>query len=200
MPELLIPSGVGHSDFIESKSRFIGEARRVGNAAAARVSIKKLKLEHPRSSHVAWAYVLGNDAALRGMSDDGEPRGTAGRPILDPIAGSGLTNTLVTVVRYFGGVKLGTGGLSSAYGRASQEALGAMPRVILVERVRIEMVMEYSLYEYSVRLLGKIRGKIVEENFDSTVRLAAEIPVPALDEFRRKMRDASNGTIEINRK
>ena len=195
MPELWIPSGTGHSDFTERKSRFIGEARMVRSTEAARMQVKELRLEHPRSRHVAWAYVLGNDAALRGMSDDGEPRGTAGRPIMDPIVGSGLTETLVTVVRYFGGVKLGTGGLTSAYGRCCQDALELMPRALLIERIRVELGVEYSLYEYTVRLTEEAGGLIAEEIFDTTIRLSIDVPVSALEDFRRSMIDASRGTV-----
>ena len=193
MPELWIPSGTGHSNLIKRKSRFIGESRMVKNVEAARMRVKELRLEHPRSSHAAWAYVLGTDAALRGMSDDGEPRGTAGRPIMDPIVGGGFTEILVTVVRYFGGVKLGTGGLTSAYGRCSQDALESMPRVLLIDRIRVELEVTYSLYEYTVRLAGELGGLIVEERFDTTVRLSVDVPVSALEDFRQGIIDASRG-------
>ena len=165
------------------------------SAEAARMRVKELRLEHPRSRHVAWAYVLGKDAALRGMSDDGEPRGTAGRPIMNPIVGGGLTETLVTVVRYFGGVKLGTGGLTSAYGRCCQDALELMPKVLLIERIRVELGVEYSLYEYTVRLAEEVGGLIDEEIFDTTIRLSIDVPVSALEDFRRSMIDASRGTV-----
>ena len=197
MPELWIPSGTGHSDFTERKSRFIGESRKVISVDAARKRVKELRLEHPRSSHVAWAYVLGNDAALRGMSDDGEPHGTAGRPIMDPIVGGGLTEILVTVVRYFGGVKLGTGGLTSAYGRCCQDALESMPKVLLVERNRVELRVDYALFEYTARLAGELGGLIVEERFDTTVRLSIDVPVSALEDFRRRILDASRGAAHI---
>ncbi|RKX87171.1 MAG: hypothetical protein DRP70_09035 [Spirochaetes bacterium] len=202
MPELWIPSGTGHSDFTERKSRFIGEARKVSGAEEARLRIKKLRLEHPRSRHVAWAYILGKDAALKGMSDDGEPRGTAGRPIMDPIKGNSLTDTLVTVVRYFGGVKLGTGGLSSAYGKSSQESLAGMPRVRLIERIRVELGIEYSVYEQVVRLIREADGLIVQELFEFGVKVVVDLPVSMFEEFRRNVKDISRGAaqFEVNKK
>lgn len=197
MPELWIPSGTGLSDFTERKSRFIGEARKVSNVEDARSRIKGLRLEHPRSRHVAWAYVLGTDAALRGMSDDGEPRGTAGRPIMDPIAGNRLTDTLVTVVRYFGGVKLGTGGLTSAYGRSCREALGAMSRIPLVEMKRVVLGIEYPIYESLIRLLNDSGGVVVDEVFDAKIGVTVDLPVLELDDFRRKLTDVSRGAADI---
>jgi uncharacterized YigZ family protein len=197
MPELWIPSGTGHSDFTERKSRFIGEAAGIDSAEAARRRVKQLRLEHPRSRHVAWAYVLGSDAALRGMSDDGEPRGTAGRPIMDPVKGQHLTDILVTVVRYFGGVKLGTGGLTSAYGKSSQDALAVMPRVPLVERVRVEIGMAYPVFEQSLRLIRESGGQIAEEIFECRVKVAVDLPVSALDDFHHKLKDLSRGDADF---
>jgi len=197
MPELWIPSGTGHSDFTEKKSRFIGEAAGIESAEAARKRIKQLRLEHPRSRHVAWAYVLGRDAALRGMSDDGEPRGTAGRPIMDPVNGQHLTDILVTVVRYFGGVKLGTGGLTSAYGKSAQDALAAMPRVPLVERVRVELGMAYPVYEQASRLIREAGGKIAEEVFESRVKVSVDLPIAVLDDFHLRLKDLSRGDAEF---
>lgn len=202
MPELWIPSGTGHSDFTERKSRFIGEARKVSSADEARLRVKELRLVHPQSRHVAWAYILGNDGALRGMSDDGEPRGTAGRPIMDPIMGNSLTDTLVTVVRYFGGIKLGTGGLSSAYGKSSQEALAGMPRIRLVERTRVRLGIEYSLYEPVVRLIREAGGRIAYELFETGVDVVVDLPVSMLEEFRRNVNNLSRGAAQfkVNKK
>jgi uncharacterized YigZ family protein len=197
MPELWIPSGTGRAEFIERKSRFIGEGCRVDTPEGARARIKELKLQHPRSRHVAWAYVLGTDRGLRGLSDDGEPRGTAGRPIIDPIIGAGLTNTLVTVVRYFGGVKLGTGGLTSAYGRAGKEALAAMPVIRLIVRKRIELKLDYSLYDYVLRLSKEAEAVIINVKFDSAVTVELDVPETQLDDFSRRIGDAGSGTVLI---
>jgi len=197
MPELWIPSGTGHSDFTIRKSRFIGEAGMVQSVEEARLYVKKLRMEHPRSRHVAWAYVLGKDAALKGMSDAGEPRGTAGRPIMDPIGGNHLTDVLVTVVRYFGGVKLGTGGLSSAYGKSSQDALEAMSRVLFVERIRVDLEIEYPVYE-QVMLLGReMGGQKLDETFESSIILAFDLPVSVLDDFCLRVKDITRGTVQI---
>lgn len=197
MPEFYIPSGTGRSDFLEKKSRFIGEAVFADAPDKARERVGFLRSVHPRARHVAWAYVLGGDGALRGMSDDGEPRGTAGRPILDPIVGAGLTDTLVTVVRYFGGIKLGTGGLSAAYGRCSAEALISMPRTPLILRKTVLVHVGYSAYEPLLRLVERFSGRVTNEDFGAEIRLAAEIPVEELDDFRNALGDASRGTAQL---
>jgi putative IMPACT (imprinted ancient) family translation regulator len=131
------------------------------------------------------------------MSDDGEPRGTAGRPILDPIIGAGLTDTLVTVVRYYGGIKLGTGGLSAAYGRCSVEALNSMPRIPLILRKTVLVQVSYSAYEPLLRLLEKFSGRVTNEDFGAEVRLSAEIPEEGIEYFRTALGDASRGTARI---
>ena len=193
MPEIWVPTGIGRSDFTEKKSRFLGEARGVNSAEEAREIVTALREEHPRSRHVVWAYILGRDGSLKGMSDDGEPHGTAGRPVLDHIGGENLTGTLVTVVRYYGGVKLGTGGLCSAYGRSAGEALGAMSREPLIERSRVELGVEYSIYEPILRLLNQAGGRMLTEDFGAAVRLSLEIPTAGLDSFRLAVSDASRG-------
>lgn len=197
MPDIWMASGTGRSEFSEKKSRFLGEARPAKSADEARARIKELKEEHPRARHVAWAYVLGGDAALKGMSDDGEPRGTAGRPILDLIAGGKLTNTMVAVVRYFGGVKLGTGGLVSAYGRSASEALAQMPRVRMMNWVRLVMDMEYSLHDRVKRLSAEVGGRCIDERFDAAVRIVADIPEAVVDEFQRVVNDVGRGTVQV---
>lgn len=197
MPKFRVPAGTGRSDFTEKKSRFIGEAVKEVSVEAARARIRKLREEHPRARHVAWAYVLGQDGALVGLSDDGEPHGTAGRPILDPILGAGLTETLVTVVRYFGGVKLGTGGLASAYGRCSREAVEDLPKIDLVDRTRMEVCMEYPLFDRIKRSAEDLGGLVVEEVFGADIRLIVDVPSATTDDFSRIVADVSRGSAKM---
>ncbi len=197
MPKFRIPAGTGRSDFTEKKSRFIGEAVKALSPEEARSRIRELREQHPRARHVAWAYVLGHDGALVGLSDDGEPHGTAGRPILDPIQGAGLTETLVTVVRYFGGVKLGTGGLVSAYGRCAKEAVEALPKADLVERTRMEVRMDYPLFERIKRSAEEMDALIADEIFGAEVRLIADVPSAHAEEFIRIVADVSRGSAEV---
>ncbi len=193
MPEFLVPAGTGRSEFTEKKSRFIGEARQVLSAEEARDIVSGLRAEHPRSRHVVWAYVIGSDGALKGLSDDGEPHGTAGRPVLDPIVGGGFTNTLVTVVRYFGGVKLGTGGLVSAYGRSCREVLEDMPAEKLIPKKRLKTVLDYPLYEAARRLLDDAEARILGEEFGSGIELVFEVPLAAWEGLQLALTDLTRG-------
>ena len=142
---------------------------------------------------MVWAYILGPDGSLKGLSDDGEPHGTAGRPVLDPIDGQNLTNTLVTVVRYFGGVKLGTGGLVSAYGRSSREALQDMPRERLISRTRVILEIDYPVYEPVLKILEQAGGRVENEEFGAAVALNVMVPDEGVTDFRRKVIDISRG-------
>ncbi|MCL1882114.1 MAG: YigZ family protein [Oscillospiraceae bacterium] len=120
-PELLIePEKSSPCEIIEKKSRFIGFAKRVATEEEAKAFIEKVRLEHRKSRHIAFAYVLSNTAKT---NDDGEPKGTAGLPIYNTIIRRELQNVVVVVVRYFGGILLGKGGLIRAYGRAAGLAL-----------------------------------------------------------------------------
>ncbi|MBQ6842006.1 MAG: YigZ family protein [Firmicutes bacterium] len=112
-------------EFTEKKSRFIGTVAFVDSEEAAQKFLARVKGEHKGARHYVWGYVLGTEGEVPRATDDGEPSGTAGRHVLDAIRNAGLTNTMVVVTRYFGGILLGTGGLSRAYARAAQEAVAA---------------------------------------------------------------------------
>ena len=197
MAEYWVPSGIGVSEHVDRKSRFLGEARAVADPNEARRRVKELKEEHSGARHVAWAHVIGSSGALLGLSDDGEPHGTAGRPILDPIVGAGLTNTLVTVVRYFGGVKLGTGGLVSAYGRSAREALEAMPRRKLIPMSDAAFEVVYSDYEPVVRLVRGFDGELLKEEFAASVSLEVRLPSASLDAFSKQLSDLTRGAVHL---
>jgi uncharacterized YigZ family protein len=122
--EFAEPRGRARAEIEVKKSRFIAEIFPVSTPGEARQLIKQQKERMTGASHVAHAFVLGSRGETRGMSDAGEPHGTAGRPILDALGGQNCTNILLTVTRYFGGTLLGTGGLARAYGAAARAALG----------------------------------------------------------------------------
>ena len=113
----------GNSEVVEKKSRFIGVAAHVSSEDEAAEFVRKIKKEYYDARHSCWAYVIGDKSESMRASEDGEPQGTAGRPILDVITGKGLTYTIVVVTRYFGGTLLGTGGLVRAYSKAADEAV-----------------------------------------------------------------------------
>ena len=200
MPELFIPSGTGECDFTEKKSRFIGRAEKVDSAEKARDIVKQLKEKHPRARHVVWAYVIGKDASLKGLSDDGEPRGTGGRPVLDHIYGSKLTNTLVTVVRYFGGIKLGTGPLASAYGRAAEKALENMPEIRLIESRKLIINASFSYFSLLERFFKEKEIEVLKKEFDPEPVIYVNVPLLIMDEFISGVTDISHGKVVIERR
>lgn len=131
-----------HSDLVVKKSRFIGCVQAVPDRAAAQAVVAGLRAEHPTATHVCWAFLAGGQSAA---NDDGEPGGTAGRPMLEVLRRQELEGVLATVVRYFGGVKLGAGGLVRAYTDAVAQALLAAHKVPLQKTVTLRCAVPYAL-------------------------------------------------------
>jgi uncharacterized YigZ family protein len=169
-----------HSDLIVKKSRFIGCVQAVPDRAAAQAVVAGLRAEHPAATHVCWALLAGRQSAA---NDDGEPGGTAGRPMLEVLRRQDLEGVLATVVRYFGGVKLGAGGLVRAYTDAVAQALLAAHKVPLQKTVTLHCAVPYALegtlrreLQLAHAVLGEVKhGDVVE--FEFTI---ADANAPAL--------------------
>ncbi|MBR6231106.1 MAG: YigZ family protein [Lachnospiraceae bacterium] len=139
----------GNSEVTEKKSRFIGVAAHVSSEDEAADFVRKIKKEYYDARHSCWAYVIGDKSESKRASDDGEPQGTAGRPILDVITGMGLTYTIVVVTRYFGGTLLGTGGLVRAYSKAADEAVR---NAVISEMKEADILSVHAAYNDAGRL------------------------------------------------
>lgn len=160
------------------KSRFIGIVMPCANEQDALSQLKQLHEDHPNANHIAFAYrVLASNGPISRFYDAGEPSGTAGKPIFQHLEGKNLINVMVAVIRYFGGVKLGAGGLTRAYGNAAKRAIEVADIVdyIALEKVRIELA--YHQMPRLDYLLKKLRGRIVEQVFLERVTLLIELPV-----------------------
>lgn len=131
-----------HSELLIKKSRFLGCVQPMPDRAAARQVVEHLRAEHPGAAHVCWALLAGGQSAA---VDDGEPSGTAGRPMLDVLRHQDLDGVLATVVRYFGGVKLGAGGLVRAYTESIAQALLGATKVAIVRRLQLRCAVPYPL-------------------------------------------------------
>src|SRR6185369_4681599 len=131
-----------HSEIIIKKSRFIGCVQAVPDRAAAQAVVAQLRREHPGATHVCWAFLAGGQSAA---NDDGEPGGTAGRPMLEVLRRQDLEGVLATVVRYFGGVKLGAGGLLRAYTDAVAQALLTAEKIPLRKMLTLHCTVPYAL-------------------------------------------------------
>ncbi|MBP5586103.1 MAG: YigZ family protein [Lentisphaeria bacterium] len=176
------------------KSRFLAEADPVASAEAARNLWRERKRLHDDCSHVVFAFVCGPQGGVMGCSDDGEPSGTAGRPVLDVLKGSGITNVLLTVTRWFGGIKLGTGGLVRAYAGIARLALADPPVAELVPLTRFTLALSYLQYENVRRRFPDFAAEITGEEFAAAVTLSGVIPSANFAAFSGKVRDLTGGS------
>jgi uncharacterized YigZ family protein len=182
------------------RSRFIATAARAVDPDAAHALVDRVRAEMPDATHHCWAFVAGapGSTAQIGMSDDGEPHGTAGRPMLNALLHGGIGEIVVVCTRYFGGVKLGTGGLSRAYADAVKLALASLPTVEKVERVRVSVTVGYPEIDALRRLLAE-RSVVVEgEEYGAEVRYRLAVPAPDLEAFRETVAELSQGRAVID--
>lgn len=194
-----VPAGTVQVEETIKGSRFIGTAGPAPTTEDARNFVDEVSERYKDATHNAWAFQIGvGDSAARGMSDDGEPSGTAGQPILARIEGSGIGDVVVVVTRYFGGTKLGTGGLVRAYGGLAGAALAALETVEKVQTRKIELAgVHYSFYGPIRNLLAEYEGAIIEETFGEAVRLRIEVPLDRIDTFAQKLRNMTAGDVTV---
>ncbi|TVQ40414.1 MAG: DUF1949 domain-containing protein [Spirochaetaceae bacterium] len=180
-------------------SRFIAQLVSLESLAEIRVHVERCRAEHPAASHVVHAAVVGTsiNSLQYSTSDDGEPKGTAGRPALEILRSSALTNVVLTIVRYFGGTRLGTGGLVRAYADAARAVLQAAHTEPLVERSAIRLVVRYEAYQGVRRALSAGGATIMDEQFGAEVSLSASVPFSGLEALRLAVRDVSRGTVSV---
>lgn len=176
-------------------SRFLSELNSVQSQAEARERLHELKQKHADASHVVHAFVTGPGGEICGMSDDGEPGGTAGRPVLDVLRGSGLTNCILTVTRWFGGTLLGTGGLVKAYGDAAKAVIAECGMEPLVSRKHFSLTADYSDYESIKRLLQQFNISDVKEEFGARARIEGLVQEDERDALSKKIQDITKGKI-----
>jgi uncharacterized YigZ family protein len=193
------PTGSGEAVFTEKRSRFIAYVQPATNADQAHSHVNQHKLDHPNASHVVYAFLIGpTNSRTAGMSDAGEPSGTAGRPVMDVLAGSGLTDAVVSVVRYFGGTKLGKGGLVRAYGEAAKLALETTPKRQRIERSEISAIVPYECIDSVERLLAEYGANVVFREYQTKVALRAEVPSDRLAELSETIRNTTAGRVIID--
>lgn len=160
-------SGRTEAVYREKMSKFIAIAAPVKSVMEARSFIDSVRNKYCDARHVCWAYMLGADRAVSQINDNGEPSGTAGKPILGQINSFGLTNIVVCVVRYFGGIKLGTSGLIAAYREATRMALADAEKVERAEEVALEVSYNYVVMNDVMKLIKSLRLEILQQKFDN---------------------------------
>lgn len=198
MPSFLdprfVPSSTVRAELRFANSRFIGAAGPAASVEEARAFIAAVCAEMPDASHHVFAYVVGHGASkIEGMSDDGEPSGTAGRPVLAVLRGSGLGDVVVVITRFFGGTLLGTSGLVQAYGDTAKEVLAALPREEKIERCTLAVTLSYAAFEGARRLVAAYMGVITDEDFAADVTLFVTLPVVQAEPFTVALRELTAG-------
>jgi len=194
-----IPAREARIEIRVVNSRFIATAAPVFTVDEARAFIARIKSEFADASHNVPAYLIGHGATvIAHCSDDGEPAGTAGRPALAVLRGSGLGDVAVLVTRYFGGTKLGTGGLVRAYGDAVREVLSVLPRAVKVPTHTAVIVMPYSAFERVRLLIAAHHGEILDEDFAAEVTMTARLAVERFPAFQAALQELSGGRIQAD--
>ena len=182
-------------------SRFLSELFPCESQSMARDLVKSQKSKYADATHVVHAFVIGSGAEVLGMSDDGEPSGTAGRPTLDVLKGRGCTNTLITITRWFGGTLLGTGGLVKAYSGGAKQVIQKADSLSLfeelVEKKDFIFTADYSLYKLIKLNLEQFTLYDVKEEFTEAVHVSGRVRADEYDVFSSKLKDLSNGKVVI---
>jgi uncharacterized YigZ family protein len=192
-----IPAATVRTELRVKNSRFIATVGYADSIEAARTFIDAIRAEFPDATHHVYAYAIGYGASVtEGLTDDGEPSGTAGRPTLAVLRGADLGDVVLVTTRYFGGTKLGTGGLVRAYSDAAKIVLEALPLTELVERQRIRLTMPYTMYERARQMVTDADGQIEEETFAAEVTVAASLPIESLSPFEA---EAAAGRLTLER-
>ena len=191
MEEYLVPTQYGEDEFIEKKSRFIGRVWPVETEEEALAKIQEMKKQHYDATHNCWVYII-HGGAVR-FSDDGEPGGTAGMPVLQVLQREELYNVTCVVTRYFGGILLGTGGLVRAYTAAAKDALLDAGVNEMRQWASLRVTCPYSLYD-RVRLEAEKLGAVFENtDYGADITLALLLPEEAAEPFAQTLRELSAG-------
>ncbi|MCK4537313.1 MAG: YigZ family protein [Candidatus Krumholzibacteria bacterium] len=193
-----IPDGECERELNVRNSKFIGLAVPAEDPEQARNIIRETREKYSGCTHVVYAFITGGEKSeISGMSDDGEPKGTAGRPVMEVLKGRGVVNVLVMIVRYFGGTKLGTGGLVKAYGDCAKAVLSALKVRELVVSVDFRLNVPYRLQRAVTNAIGEAGGEVADIKFADEVEIAGSVPEAGIVELRKKIEDISRGGLSI---
>lgn len=193
----IIPAAETKIELQVSNSTFIATASPAFSVEEAKIFIDQVRELYQDATHNVPVYIIGHPpATIEHSSDDGEPSGTAGRPALSVLRGSGLGDIVIVITRYFGGTKLGTGGLVRAYSDAVREVLQVLPKAQKVATVKAQILVPYSFYEQAQRLISSFKGTIAEQDFGVDVTLTIQMTEANFTDFQQTLFEKSNGQIE----
>jgi uncharacterized YigZ family protein len=196
-----VPAGPHRVEQEIQRSRFIATVERAPSVDEAAAFVRRVSAEFADATHNCWAYVVGppGSTARVGMSDDGEPHGTAGRPMLTTLLHSGVGDVAAVVTRYYGGTKLGTGGLVRAYGGSLRRALDGLPVREHLEYAHLTLVMGYPSVAAVQQLLPAFEAELVGQEFLLDATLHVKLPVARADAFDAAVQDATRGRVQVAR-
>ena len=190
-----VPAERCRAEHTIDRSRFICTIERAASSDTAQTFIREMKTEFADATHNCWAFVVGPPGSTSrvGLSDDGEPHGTAGRPMLTVLLHSGVGELAAVVTRYYGGVKLGTGGLARAYTATVQAALTTMTRGERVEYGEFTLVVNYTHISTVQHLMPALEAAVVGETYGADVQYRVRAPLEQMEALRRALNDATSG-------
>jgi len=197
MSGILVSIPEAAAEFTVKKSVFRAEVFYTDNATEAKEIIKRQKERYRDAQHVVHAFVIGETGAILGCSDDGEPAGTAGQPVLAVLKGSEITNILVTVTRWFGGTLLGTGGLVKAYSATAKEALAKVHTEPLIQKAAFTCECSYDNHNLLLRAAAALPISFAQTEFTQTVRLSGSIPLAYCGEFAQLVTEITKGASSV---
>lgn len=193
MTEYYIPTGPGDAEYVEKRSRFLGKVRPVASEAEARAFIDAMKKQYYDARHNCWCYLL-RSGVMR-YSDDGEPQGTAGQPMLEVFSRAGVTDAVCAVTRYFGGVLLGAGHLLRAYQGTAKLALDAAGISVVRRWVKVELACGYHLFQKLTLEVSAAGGVVTDTDYGAEVVLHALLPEEQETSFAAHILDVTAGTV-----
>jgi uncharacterized YigZ family protein len=181
------------------RSRFLCTIERVASPETAHAFVRAVQREYADATHNCWAFVAGPPGSTShiGLSDDGEPHGTAGRPMLTVLLHADVGEIAAVVTRWYGGVKLGTGGLARAYGGAVQQALATLPTTLRVDRVTLAFAVEYGAVTPVRQLLEQLEAEVEGEQYAEAVTYRVAVARDRVDELRRVLADLTRGRADV---
>ena len=197
--DYFVPAREVTNESVFQKSRFIGFISRIHDVKDAKTILARIKLLYPNADHYVHAYVVGYGSVVTThCNDDGEPPGTAGRPVLAVLQNSLFGDISIVVIRYFGGIKLGTGGLVRAYQEITKRTLELVPKAKKLLTSLLEISSEYHHYQGLEKCILAHGGYIIDKNFSERVFLKAHLPFHILTQFLEEIRDLSSGSTTVN--
>lgn len=195
MADYIIPAGYGEAEYIDKKSRFIGQVQHVESVSEAMAFIESVRKKYADATHNVWAYILA-DGQMR-WSDDGEPGGTSGQPTLNVFRSALVCDVACVVTRYFGGTLLGSGGLVRAYSKAASMALEAAGRARMAEWRSVTVECTYAQYERVRRLLEGMGAADMDGSFGEFVTVSALLPLDAAQAVSARLTDMTAGSARV---